>query len=194
MMDKDNYKVNVNVNKLRTEVQFRENRKYKTFEKVLESCYQKILNTNKTSDKCCCTFICPQVIFGLPLYNISECITFIMEKLIEKGFETYLALPNHIYISWQPNSEKYAEELKKYYQTQYLHAPKIQMEIEHNKNNNNNNNNNNTSNKKLFTMKLKEKQKQYKPIEDYHFNTITNDIYTQNDINNFRNKIDELFI
>jgi hypothetical protein len=186
-MDKDNYKINVNINKLRTEVQSRESRKYKTFEKVLENCYQKILNTNKTSDECCCTFICPQVIFGLPLYNLSECITFIMEKLIEKGFETYLALPNHIYISWKPNSEKRAEELKQYYQSQQylqLEAPKTQMHIENNKN---------TSNKKLFTSKPKEKQKEYRSIEDYYSNNINNDAYTTDDINIFRNKIDELF-
>jgi len=84
---KDNYKVNVNINKLRNEVQSRENRKFKTFEKVLEMCYHKILTTNKTSDECCCTFICPQVIFGLPLFNLMECINFIMEKLIEKGYK-----------------------------------------------------------------------------------------------------------
>jgi hypothetical protein len=130
---KDNYKVNVNINKLRNEVQSRENRKFKTFEKVLEMCYHKILTTNKTSDECCCTFICPQVIFGLPLFNLMECINFIMEKLIEKGFQTHLALPNHIYISWKPNSEKHTEELKQYYLQ--LGAPKQQMQLEYNTNN-----------------------------------------------------------
>jgi hypothetical protein len=180
---KDNYKVNVNINKLRNEVQSRENRKFKTFEKVLEMCYHKILTTNKTSDECCCTFICPQVIFGLPLFNLMECINFIMEKLIEKGFQTHLAFPNHIYISWKPNSEKHTEELKQYYLQ--LGAPKQQMQLEYNTNN---------SRTSLFmnNPKDKQKQKQYRPIDDYHSN-ITNNNYDTDDIDIFRSKIDELF-
>jgi hypothetical protein len=197
-MEKDNYKVSINISKLRTEVQSRENRKYKTFEKVLETCYQKILSTNKTSDECCCTFICPQVIFGLPLYNLMECINFIMEKLVEKGFETHLALPNHIYISWKPDSEKRANELKHYYLQ--LGAPIQQMQLEYNTNNTNNTNNSRTSNmlastsndKKLFMNKSKDKQKQYRPIEDYHSNMINN-TYDNDDIDIFQSKIDELF-
>ena len=39
-------KHSINISKLRNEVQHREDRKYKTFEKVLEMCYQKILSTN----------------------------------------------------------------------------------------------------------------------------------------------------
>src|SRR3989344_8548866 len=98
----NNYKVNVNINKLRNEVQTREYRKVNTFEQILNMCYQKILSANKTSCEYCCIFVCPHVVFGLPLYNLIECITFIMYKLNEKGFETHLSLPNNIYISWKP--------------------------------------------------------------------------------------------
>jgi hypothetical protein len=194
-MDSDKYKVNINVSKLRNEVQARENRKYKTFEKVLETCYQKILSTNKTSDECCCTFICPQVIFGLPLFNLMECINYIMEKLMDKGFEVHLALPNHIYISWKPESEKRAEEMRF-----ALNAPpqKLQLEYSRDTNHRNTNNQNNYHNsqsepRKLFSSKPKEKTKQYRPIEDYHSNGLSGDTYDYNDINVFQSKIDELF-
>ena len=187
----DNYKVNININKLRTEVQERENRKYKTFEKVLELCYQKIINTNKTSDDCCCTFICPQVIFGLPLFNLMECINFIMEKLIEKGFDTHLALPNHIFISWKP-------QIKEQPTYHYLNAPKQKLQLEYPSSSSS------TRNKpknleqhneyKLFRNNTKDKQKQYRPIDDYHSNGLTNTCtYDTNNINLFQSKIDELF-
>ena len=201
--------VNINVNKLRSEVQAREDRKYKTFEKVLEMCYQKILSTNKTSDDCCCTFICPQVVFGLPLYNLMDCIRFIMEKLVEKGFNIHLALPNHIFISWKKESSDYPESSGNYYQ---LESSKPQLQLgykssRHNNTNHTNHTNHTTHNnqakknndkhnefgeRKLFINKPEQnkKDKQYRPIEDYQ--QTNNSIYDANDIDLFRNKIDEL--
>jgi len=204
--------VNINVNKLRSEVQAREDRKYKTFEKVLEMCYQKILSTNKTTDDCCCTFICPQVVFGLPLYNLMDCIKFIMEKLVEKGFYIHLALPNHIFISWKKESNQYPEYSKSsgnYYQLESS-QPQLQLGYKQNISRNNNQNINNNhhqgkttinkySNKnieygerKLFINKPEQnkKDKQYRPIEDYQ--QTSNSIYDTDDIDLFRNKIDEL--
>jgi hypothetical protein len=181
-------KHNVNINKLRNEVQAREDRKIKTFEKVLDMCYQKILNTNKTSDECCCTFICPQVIFGLPLFNLLDCIKFIMEKLVEKGFNVHLALPNHIFISWKSNQQNNQNnDYNKYMQ---LGAPHQQLKIGYNKSNETNNSTE-RGERKLFMNKTKEKLKQYRPIEDY--NNSSNNIYDSDDIDLFRNKIDELF-
>lgn len=197
-----NHYVNINVNKLRSEVQAREDRKYKTFEKVLVMCYQKILSTNKTSDKCCCTFICPQVVFGLPLFNLMDCIKFIMEKLVEKGFYTHLALPNHIFISWKKTSNEnleYYNSTDNYYQLATL-LPQSQLQLGYKNDNSRNNNqyrqnndkNNEHAEKKLFMNKLDQnkKHKQYRPIEDYK--QTSNSIYDINDIDVFRNKIDEL--
>jgi hypothetical protein len=204
--------VSININKLRSEVQAREDRKYKTFEKILEMCYQKILSTNKTSDDCCCTFICPYVVFGLPLYNLIDCIRFIMEQLVEKGFNTHLALPNHIFISWKKESNDYPEYSKSsgnYYQ---LESSKPQLQLGYKSNTSRNNNTNNTnytnynnqttkkhndknidnSERKLFMNKPEQnkKEKQYRPIDDYQ--QTSNSIYNTNDIDLFRNKIDEL--
>jgi hypothetical protein len=185
-------KHNVNINKLRNEVQAREDRKIKTFEKVLDMCYQKILNTNKTSDECQCTFICPQVIFGLPLFNLMDCIKFIMEKLVEKGFNVHLAFPNHIYISWKTEEQKQNQYNNEYNYNTYMQlgAPKQQLKLGYNQTNGNGNSTE-KSERKLFMNKTKEKPKQYRPIEDY--SNSSNNIYDSDDINLFRNKIDELF-
>ena len=181
----------LDISKLRIEVQHRENRKYKTFEKVLDICYQKIITTNKTSSECCCIFICPQVIFGLPLFNLIECIKFIMINLVDKGFETHLALPNQIFISWQNDSEKKAQLITNYYK---LDSTQHNLQLEYNKNNSNNNknknnNNNSNSNSKLFMNKI-DNTKQYKPIDDYKQQNTT--FYDNNEIDIFRNKIDNL--
>ena len=112
----NNYKVNINLNNLRTEVSKREDRKNKTFDKLVEMCYSKIINTNKTSNEYSCIFEVPNLVFGLPLYNINDAIKYIMIKLIDKGFEVHLAIPNKIFISWKPESEKLSSYCRDLYQ------------------------------------------------------------------------------
>ena len=94
----------LNPARLRGEVEAREARKIKVFEHILEMCNNKIITTNQQTDDCCCIFTCPSVVFGLPLFNLMDCIRFIMIKLVEKGFEVHLAIPNNIFISWKKES------------------------------------------------------------------------------------------
>ena len=121
----------INIDKLRNEVSAREDRKFKTFEHILDMCYQKIINTNKTSNDCCCNFVCPNLVFGLPLFNLNECIMFIMQKLNEKGFNVHLAIPNKLFISWKDPQQ----EQPKYPQLTYTPTP--QHAITYPMNNNN---------------------------------------------------------
>ena len=203
-------KNSINISKLRNDVQHREERKYKTFEKVLEMCYQKILSTNKTSTDCCCTFICPRVIFGLPLFNVFDCIKFIMEKLVDKGFEVHLILQTHIIISWQHNSEKKAQHIKTYYQlgqqpqqlqieympnnTRTTHTTHTAHTASHNNYNTNSRSHANSQRQPQQYNKYDKPDKQFRPIEEYTQTQKQDIIYNINDIDIFRNKIDELLI
>ena len=94
--------LSININKLRSEVELREQRKIKIYEKILDLCYQRILNSNKKNDDYSCTYIVPNVVFGLPLYDVNECVSFIMNKLVEKEFNIVYAFPTTIHISWKP--------------------------------------------------------------------------------------------
>lgn len=205
--------LSVSVNKLRNEVKAREDRKMETFNKVLDMCYQKILNTNKTSDECCCVFICPQIIFGLPLFNLSECINFIMQKLVEKGFEVYLAIPNHIHISWQTEEQKSkSTPYSLQYPSLQYHHPQQNLLIEptynsqhtkqsyqqrdnYSQQNQRRQNRNNSSHTLGYGdnngRNTTKKEKNYRPIDEYQ--QISKNIYNTDDIELFQNKIDELF-
>jgi hypothetical protein len=188
----------LNPSKLRDEVEARERRKIKVFEHILELCYNKILTTNQQCDECCCIFICPSFVFGLPLFNLMDCIRYIMVKLVEKGFEVHLAVPNNIYVSWKHGSNP--DYSRKMYQLEnnssssgYLLTDKPHKTNTHGTNGNTgsngeyklfSSNNNGTSGKK---------EKTYRPIEEYRQNTTTNN-YDLNDIDIFRSKIDELIL
>jgi hypothetical protein len=193
--------LNLNINKLRNEVEERENKKYKIFETILEMCYQKILNINKKNNDYNCTFIVPNVVFGLPLYNVGDCVIFIMDKLVEKGFEIYFAAPTTIHISWKPkdilnNNNKYlttqSNNQIEYYNTL---NQQNQLMIKYNGSNNNNNNNdyntNNMQNNNIQNNKKNQKNIQYKSINDYKESV--NTIYDSDDLDLFQNKIDNLF-
>ena len=194
--------LNLNINKLRNEVEERENKKYKIFETILEMCYQKILNINKKNNDYNCTFIVPNVVFGLPLYNVGDCVIFIMDKLVEKGFEIYFAAPTTIHISWKPkdilnnnnNNNKYLNTQSNN-QIEYYNTlnQQNQLMIKYNGSNNNNdyNTNNMKNNNNIQNNKKNQKNIQYKSINDYKESV--NTIYDSDDLDLFQNKIDNLF-
>ena len=186
------YVTNINVSKLRKEVIAREDKKFKTFEKILDMCYQKILNSNKTSSECCCTFICPNMIFGLPLFNIYDCIKYLMEKLFEKGFEVHLALPNKLFISWKPESEHNIEYCKTLYLTN-IPANTNSHILQNSANNSSGNDNDIGILQKSKQQKQKSQQNKnnYRSINDYK-ETVSN-IYDTDDLSLFSDKIDNLF-
>jgi hypothetical protein len=192
----------LNINKLRNEVEERENKKNKIFETILDLCYQKILNMNKQNNDYNCTFIVPNVVFGLPLYNVGDCVVFIMDKLVEKGFEIYFAPPTTIHISWKPKEQNHNNYLNiqsnnqlDYYNTlNQQHKLMIKYNSSNNNsnhNNNNNNHNNNNLNNNIQSKKNNQKNIQYKPIDDYK--QLSNSIYDSDDLDLFQNKIDNLF-
>lgn len=167
----------ININKLRSEVEEREKRKQIIYEKVLNLCYQRILNNNKQNDDYTCTYIVPTVIFGLPLYNVDDCVAFIMNKLIEKGFDIVFAVPTTIHISWKP--------------------------VDKNQNNNHNHNYIQNNKPKQITnsqyknidykpkTNLQIQSKNYKPVDDY--SQTHSLIYDTDDINLFQSKLDNIF-
>lgn len=196
--------LSLNINKLRSEVEDREQKKLKIFENILEMCYQKILNTNKKSDNYNCTFIVPNVVFGLPLYNIGDCITFIMDKLVDKGFEIYFALPTTIHISWQPegykNTNSYINnnintQSIPNTQIEYYNSlqPQKQLVIKYNGiNKQNKYYNNNKSNNKIYNNnETINNNIQYRPIDTYTSNS--DSIYDINDLDIFQNKVEKIF-
>jgi hypothetical protein len=180
--------LSININKLRNEVENRETKKIKIFENILEMCYNKILNTNKQNDDYSCTFIVPTVVFGLPLYNIGDCVVFIMDKLVEKGFEIYFALPTTIHISWKPESYK-NKQLDYYDQSQNQLQNQLQNQIIKY---NNISYNKNINQKQLNYQNKKDTNNiQYRSINEYK--ETSNSIYDLDDLDIFQNKVDKLF-
>lgn len=102
----------LNINQLHKEIEKREKRKNKIYNTILEKVNYRILLTNQKSNDCICLFVVPSFLFGVPLYNMTNCIIYIMEDLIEKGFKVNYTHPNLLTISWKdkPNKIENKEE------------------------------------------------------------------------------------
>lgn len=91
----------LNINNLHNEIEKRETRKNKTYQTILEKVQYRIITVNKKSNDCYCFYIVPTFIFGVPLYDMTKCIIFVMEDLIGRGFKVNYTHPNLLYISWK---------------------------------------------------------------------------------------------
>jgi hypothetical protein len=91
----------LNINQLHKEIEKREKRKNKVYQTILEKVNYRIILTNQKSKDCMCLFVVPTLLFGVPLYNMTNCIIYIMEDLIDKGFKVNYTDPNLLTISWK---------------------------------------------------------------------------------------------
>lgn len=147
----------LNILELHRTINEKNNRKNECYEKVLDIFHKKI--SIAAEHKNLRAFIeIPEYICGYPLYNLNDCIVFVMTSLKNNGFLVQYYFPKMLYISWD-----FEEIKRKDNETKTLPAPKQQLQLQQQSNNNlnqnlnnktinmNNNMNNNTS---LLTSKL----------------------------------------
>jgi hypothetical protein len=85
------------------------------FNKILNRVHNRIKLTarNKLNDKYI-WFVIPEFIFGEPTYNQSDCIAFVVNKIVDNGFYVKYIHPNTIFVSWEQWVPSYVRnEVKK---------------------------------------------------------------------------------
>jgi hypothetical protein len=72
------------------------------FNKILNRVHNRIKLTarNKTTEKYI-WFVIPEFIFGEPTYNQSDCIAYVVNKIVDNGFYAKYIHPNTLFISWE---------------------------------------------------------------------------------------------
>jgi hypothetical protein len=83
------------------------------------SIYSKLLNKIHTKIKIAskqrnnpqfCSFVMPEILLGYPNYQFDECLTFILDRLEQDGFNTRYIHPNLIFIAWSHWVPEYVRE------------------------------------------------------------------------------------
>ena len=75
--------------------------KIQIYNKILARVHKKIKVTSKNRN--CekhCFFLVPEFILGIPVYNTTTCITYIIDKLLDNRFHVRYTHPNLLFISW----------------------------------------------------------------------------------------------
>ena len=96
----------------KTEVE--QNRLY-IYKNILARIHKKIKTTARQKyDNQFCFYLIPEILIGLPKYDVQTCTSYVIEKLNENGFKTKYTHPNLLFISWHhyiPLSKR--QEIKK---------------------------------------------------------------------------------
>jgi hypothetical protein len=72
-----------------------------SYNKILDRVHNKIKQTSRQKiNNECCWFIVPEIILGIPKYNVADCIAYIMYELKENGFAVSYTHPNLLFITW----------------------------------------------------------------------------------------------
>jgi len=95
----------VKADKLIKEQKERDDRKKITFDKIFIKIEKKIV-LSSASNYYYTWYSIPEFIVGLPIYSLSGCKEYIVNKLKENGFEIEFFEPNILLIKWFPKENK----------------------------------------------------------------------------------------
>ena len=91
----------INIDELHSETKRVLERKKKIYDTVLVKCHQRIKLVAKLNPlNSWCFYVIPKFIYGIPLYNLEECLNYIVTHLNKNGFTVNYTHPNLLFISW----------------------------------------------------------------------------------------------
>lgn len=73
-----------------------------------------MLQGNEGNEQFCCCVL-PEFVLGIPIYDIATCNSYIMQQLVNNGFQVKYTHPNLLWISWKhfiPDYERRAIKKK----------------------------------------------------------------------------------
>jgi len=94
----ENYDINIKeIQKIHNEKLIN---KLKYYEKILQKCFFKIRQA-VYNEETYCLYSVPSYMKGFPIYNLKQCIFYIMNKLKKNSIDSKYIYPNIIFIYWK---------------------------------------------------------------------------------------------
>lgn len=82
------------------------------YQKILNRIHSKIKLTARTHiDQKFMFYVIPEIMIGVPRYNVQHCTAYVINKLQDNGFFVRYTHPNLLFISWQHYIPKYEREM-----------------------------------------------------------------------------------
>ena len=100
--DDDETVQKINIDDLYEKNQQRDLKQIGIFNKILNRIHKRITFTGKNKrNEHHIFFNVPEYIFGEPVYNKGECISYLVVKLEDNGFQVRYIHPNTLFVSWK---------------------------------------------------------------------------------------------
>ena len=94
----------IDISELHKKTREQREKKIKIYEEVLKKCHHRIKLVSKlTPMNQWCFYLIPKVLFGIPLYNLGECVEYLVRMLSDNGFKVAYTHPNLLLITWFEN-------------------------------------------------------------------------------------------
>ncbi len=91
----------ISINHLHKEVLDRQQKRNQIYEEVFKKIIAKVKYVNTITSECQCLYTVPAFMYGMPVYDLHNCILYVVQRLREHFFYVKFAKPNILYISWQ---------------------------------------------------------------------------------------------
>jgi len=91
---------NMNIRELYSIQQKKIQSKQKVFDNILKRIHHQI-KTVSYRGQTNLVYSVPQFLIGIPTYDASDCMTYLLQRLQKEGFELRYLPPNNIYIDWK---------------------------------------------------------------------------------------------
>lgn len=92
------------INSLHKERSVKEQARVNVFNIVLNKCIEKILYTNKHTEHTYIYFEVPEILIGVPSYDMKSCIHFLLKQLSDAQYKVLFIDPFYLYIDWGTNT------------------------------------------------------------------------------------------
>jgi hypothetical protein len=94
------------IDNLHKEKVVKEKSKIEIYNVVLNKCIEKIVYTNRHTDKTFVIFEVPKILIGYPLYDMKSCILFLINKLAQNNYLIEFIEPFYLYIDWGTKKQR----------------------------------------------------------------------------------------
>ena len=102
--DRDEMKI-PSITKLHEERDEKVKSKNGIFKIILNKCVEKIVYTNRYTDKTFIIFEVPKVLIGYPSYDMNSCMSYMISRLSNSGYIVEFIEPFYLYIDWGSKSK-----------------------------------------------------------------------------------------
>jgi hypothetical protein len=94
---------------------------------ILKRCHKRIEDASKNLNRSC-YYDVPSFLLGYHIYNLSDCIKFLIKRLTQNNFDVEFRYPKLLKISWEKHYDDYVRPVKQHHVLVKNPVPRVETE------------------------------------------------------------------